>query len=83
MGTRRTEQGLEGLARVGLEPELLETLRGLPPDARNGRRLTSVAELLAAYRLIEARATEAQRELQAALGPVPLRRHGERRRRPR
>lgn len=83
-GARRTEHGLEALARAGLSPELLDALRTIPSDARNGRRFAVIADLLAAYRLVEARATEAHRELQQGLGPVPIRRGGgERRRRSR
>jgi hypothetical protein len=74
LGTRRAELGLDGLARAGLGPELLDALRALPPDPRNGRRLTIVAGLLEAYRLVEVRAAGAQRELQRTLGPVPRRR---------
>ena len=81
-GARRTEDGLGALARAGLAPELLDALRVIPSDARNGRRFAVIADLLAAYRLVEARATEAHRELQQGLGPVPIRRGGfERRRR--
>lgn len=83
VGARRAELSLAGLARAGLAPELLEALRALPPDARNGRRLSIVAGLLETYRLVEARAAGAQRELRLALGPLPSRRRSERRRRPR
>jgi len=65
---------MEGLARAGLAPELLEALRALPPDARNGRRLAIVAGLLEAYRIVDARAAGAQRELRRTLGPAPQRR---------
>lgn len=69
---RRTEEGLDVLARAGqLGPELVDALRALPADARNRRRLMLIAEMLTAYRLIEARASGAQRELQRALGPPP------------
>ena len=72
VGPRRTEQGLEVLARgASLAPELLEALRALPEDARNGRRLTLISELLTAHRLIEARTAGALRELRRAFGPVP------------
>jgi hypothetical protein len=80
-GARRTENGLEALARAGLAPELLDALRTIPSDARNGRRFEVIADLLAAYRLVEARATEAHRELQQGLGPVPIRRGATERRR--
>jgi hypothetical protein len=82
-GARRAELSLAGLARAGLSAELLEALRALPPDARNGRRLSIVAGLLETYRLVEARAASAQRELRLALGPLPSRRRSERRRRAR
>jgi len=81
VGPRRTEQGLEVLARgAGLAPELLEALRALPEDARNGRRLTLISEVLSAHRLIEARTAGALLELRRAFGPVPLRTAAERRR---
>lgn len=70
-GDRRKEQGLERLARgAGLPPELLDALRALPADPRNGRRLTIICDLLTAHRLIDARAAGALRELQQSLGPV-------------
>lgn len=73
VGTRRTEQGLETLARsAAFGPELTDALRALPPDARNGRRLAIISDLLTAHRLIEARAAGALRELRQSLGPVPL-----------
>jgi hypothetical protein len=69
---RRTEEGLDVLARAAeLAPELVDALHALPADARNRRRLVLIAEMLTAYRLIEARATGAQRELRRALGPPP------------
>ena len=72
VGNRRTEQGLDVLARgAGLAPELMDALRALPADARNGRRLAIISDLLAAHRLIDARASGSLRELQRALGPVP------------
>jgi hypothetical protein len=74
---------MEGLVRAGLSPELVEALRALPPDPRNGRRLAIVGDLLEAYRLVAARAAEAQRELRLTLGPLPQRRRTERRRRDR
>lgn len=80
-GARRTEDGLGALARAGLASELLDALRIIPADARNGRRFAVIADLLAAYRLVEARATEAHRELQQGLGPVPIRRGATERRR--
>jgi hypothetical protein len=70
-GERRIEQGLDTLARgAGLAPELLEALRALPPDARNGRRLAIISELLTAHRLILARASGGHRELLQSLGPM-------------
>jgi hypothetical protein len=72
-GDRRTEQGLDLLARgTPLAPELMDALRALPLDARNGRRLTLISEMLAAHRLIEARTSGALLELRRALGPLPL-----------
>lgn len=69
---RRTEQSLDVLAQgTALAPELVEALRALPPDARNGRRLTLISELLVAHRLIEARTSGALRELRQSLGPLP------------
>ena len=49
----------------------MDALRALPADARNGRRLAIISDLLAAHRLIDARASGALRELKRALGPVP------------
>jgi hypothetical protein len=83
VGSRRTEQGLEALARAGVAPELLDALRALPAEARNGRRLAIISDLLAAHRLIEARASGSLRELRRALGPVPRFGTAERRRKPR
>ena len=45
-------------AARGLAPELLEALRALPEDARNGRRLTLISEMLTAHSLIEARTAD-------------------------
>jgi hypothetical protein len=74
VGNRRTEEGLEALARgAGLSPELLEALRALPAEARTGRRLTIIADLLTAHRLIDARASGGYRQLLRTLGPVPRR----------
>lgn len=82
VGNRRTEQGLELLARgAGLSPELMEALRALPAEARNGRRLALISELLAAHRLISARASGGLRALQRTLGPVPRPSAADRRRR--
>jgi len=82
-GARRAELATDGLARAGLHPDLVEALRALPPDARNDRRLTIVADLLETYRVVRARATEAQQALRRTLGPVPARRRAERPSRPR
>ncbi len=81
---RRTEQSLDALARgTALSPELVVALRALPPDPRNGRRLTLISELLAAHHLIEARTSGALRELRQALGPLPPPAGAERRRKSR
>ncbi len=81
---RRTEQGLDVLARgAGLAPELVDALRALPPDPRNGRRLTLISDLLAAHRLIQARTSGALLELRQALGPLPPPAATERRRKSR
>jgi hypothetical protein len=70
---RRTERSLDLLARAaGLAPELVQALRALPPDPRNGRRLTLIAEMLSAYHLIGARASGALFQLRQSLGPLPL-----------
>ncbi|HVV53488.1 MAG TPA: hypothetical protein VHO06_27775 [Polyangia bacterium] len=83
-GHRRAGQSLELLARgAALAPELVQALRALPPDARSGRRLTLIAEMLAAHRLLEARAAGALRELRQSLGPLPAPTAAERRRKPR
>ena len=52
-------------------------------DARNGRRLAIIGDLLETYRLIHTRAAEADRALRLALGPIRPRRHPDRRHRPR
>ena len=79
VGGRRTEHGLDVLTRgAACAPELLEALRALPPDARNGRRLTLIADLLAAHRVLEARAAGALLELRRSLGPLPRRSVAER-----
>ena len=81
---RRTEQGLDLLGRdTALAPELLQALRALPDDARNGRRLTLISDMLAAYRLIDARTSGALFELHRALGPLPSPTAAERRRKQR
>jgi hypothetical protein len=78
---RRTEQSLDLLAHgTGLAGELVQALRALPPDARNGRRLTLISQMLAAHRLIEARTSRALLELRESLGPLPLPTGAERRR---
>jgi hypothetical protein len=84
VGHRRTEQSLDLLARgTALGPELLHALRALPSDARSGRRLTLISELLAAYRLIDGRTSGALLELRRSLGPLPLPTAAERRRKQR
>ena len=81
---RRTEQSLEMLASTtGLAPELVDGLRALPPDARNGRRLTLISEMLAAYQLIDARTSSALLDLRESLGPLPVPAAAERRRKQR
>ena len=80
---RSEELGLDGLARAGLSADLVEALRALPPDARNGRRLAIIGDLLETYRLIHTRAAEAERALRLALGPIRPHRHPDRRQRPR
>jgi hypothetical protein len=80
---RSEDLGMDGLARAGLAAELVEALRALPPDARNGRRLAIVGDLLETYRLIHTRAAEAEHALRLALGPIRPRRHPDRRARPR
>lgn len=84
VANRRTEQSLDLLAHgTGLAPEVVQALRALPPDARNGRRLTLISEMLAAYDLIEARTSGALLELRQSLGPLPLPAAAERRRKSR
>ncbi|MFL5307206.1 MAG: hypothetical protein ACJ8F1_18465 [Polyangia bacterium] len=84
LGSRRTEQSLELLAQgTALAPELVEALRALPPDPRNGRRLTLISEMLAAYDLVEARTSGALLELRQLLGPLPVPAAAERRRKSR
>jgi hypothetical protein len=83
-GQRRAEQGLDLLARdTTLAPELVNALRALPPDPRNGRRLTLLSEMLAAYRVLDARTSDALLELRQLLGPLPASAAAERRRKPR
>jgi hypothetical protein len=81
--TRSEDLSMDGLARAGLAPDLVEALRALPPDARNGRRLAILGDLLETYRLIQTRAAEADRALRLALGPIRPRRHPDRRHPPR
>jgi hypothetical protein len=83
MGDRRKQRGLDVLTRVaGVPPEVLDVLRELPVDPRNGRRLALISDLLTAHRLLESRAAGALRELQQSLGPVsPPTARGERRQR--
>jgi hypothetical protein len=84
LGNRRTEQSLDLLAQgTALAPELVQALRALPPDPRNGRRLTLISEMLAAYDLIAARTSGALLELRQLLGPLPLPASAERRRKSR
>lgn len=81
---RRTEQSLDSLAQgTALAPELVEALRALPADARNGRRLALMSELLAAYESIDARTSGALLELRQLLGPLPPPAAAERRRKSR
>ncbi len=81
---RRTEQSLDVLAQgTRLAPELVDALRALPPDPRNGRRLTLISEILAAYQMIEARTSGALLELRQLLGPLPAPVVAERRRKSR
>jgi hypothetical protein len=83
-GHRRAEQSLDLLARdTTLAPELVHALRALPPDARNGRRLTLISELLGAYRVLDARTSGALLALRQSLGPLPPPSGTERRRKPR
>jgi hypothetical protein len=83
-GHRRTERSLDLLAREGtLAPELLQALRALPPDARNGRRLKLISEMMATYRVLDARTSGALLELRQSLGPLPPPAATERRRKPR
>ncbi|MES1205355.1 MAG: hypothetical protein ABUS79_05410 [Pseudomonadota bacterium] len=84
LANRRTEQSLDLLAHgTAVAPELVHALRALPPDARNGRRLTLIAEMLAAYDLIEARTAGALLELRQSLGPLPSAAAAQRRRKSR
>jgi hypothetical protein len=81
---RRADRGLEMLARgTALAPELVDALRALPPDPRNGRRLTLIVDLLAAYRSIEVLTSAGMFELRRSLGPLPRPASGDRRRKPR
>ncbi len=82
-GVRSEDLGMDALARAGLAAELVEALRALPPDPRNGRRLAIVGDLLEIYRLIHTRAAEAERALRLALGPIRPRRPPDRRHRAR
>jgi hypothetical protein len=83
LGARRAALAMDGLERAHLPADLVEALRALPPDARNGRRLSIVADLLETYRLVEARAAESRLAHHRTLGPVPTLRRAERRRAPR
>lgn len=80
LGPQRTAQGLDGLTRAGVAPELIEVLRALPPDARNGRRLAAVSDLIEIYRLISVRTHAARRALYRTLGATRPRRRRDRRR---
>jgi len=68
LGAERARQGLGSLERAGVAPELLDALRALPPDARNGRRLAVISDLIETYRLINVRAAAARRALVLTLG---------------
>jgi len=68
LGAQRAAQGLDSLARAGVAPELLDALRALPADARNGRRLAAVSDLIETYRLINVRAAAARRALYLTVG---------------
>lgn len=83
LGAQRAELGLDSLARAGVAPELLDALRALPPDARNGRRLAVISDLIETYRLINVRAAAARRALYRTVGANKSRRRIQGPRRPR
>jgi hypothetical protein len=83
LGAQRAQQGLDSLARAGVAPELVDALRALPADARNGRRLAVISDLIETYRLINVRAAAARRALYLTLGPNKRPRRPQSPRRPR
>lgn len=84
LGAQRAAQGLDSLASAGVAPELLAALRALPTDARNGRRLAVISDLIETYRLINVRAAAARRALYLTVGAskTPRRTQTPRRQRP-
>lgn len=80
LGPERAERGMDSLTRAGVAPEVLEILGALPPDARNGRRLAVMSDLIEAYRLLDVRTDAARRALYLTLAGGRPRRRPERRR---